>query len=299
MIPNRPTLPTPTKRFSLAHLIEVTIWLARQVFAVLPRQSQNWILTRARRSKRVDRSLLVNQLAIKQCAEIIAGVEFVGQELQDMYAYLYFKGKRDGFFIDIGAYDGITISNTYALERIGWTGICVEPVPEIYRALVKNRNCTCVNAAIYKDDAEQAFIQTKRGRSGITENMSTESLKAAEAEGILSNVRIKPISFDHLMRNSDTDYVDFLSIDVEGSELGVLESIDFDKYKFGLIAIEANAGARPLREFMFARGYKAFLELAPDLVFIPQNIELGWFWWIDPSPREQGPRNGDPDGGPR
>jgi len=56
----------------------------------------------------IKKTFLVNKLFLKQCAEIFSGVEFVGQELQDIYAYLYFKGKRDGFFIDIGAYDGIT-----------------------------------------------------------------------------------------------------------------------------------------------------------------------------------------------
>jgi hypothetical protein len=86
----------------------------------------------------------INKLLLKQISEIISGVEFIGQELQDMYAYLYFKGKKDGFFIDIGAYDGITISNTYALEKIGWKGICVEPVPEIYDRLIKNRKCECI-----------------------------------------------------------------------------------------------------------------------------------------------------------
>jgi len=63
---------------------------------------------------------MINKLFLKQISETISGVEFIGQELQDMYAGLYFKGKRNGFFVDIGAYNGIAISNTYSLEKMGW-----------------------------------------------------------------------------------------------------------------------------------------------------------------------------------
>jgi FkbM family methyltransferase len=234
-----------------------------------------------RKIKRNKRLPYVNKLLFKQCAEIISGVEFVGQELQDMYAYLYFKGKHDGFFIDIGAYDGITISNTYALENIGWKGICVEPIFEIYQNLAKNRKCDCVNAAIHNEETELEFIQTKGGRSGFKGNMSRRMLRAATAEGIVKKLSIKTITFDSLMKKYDTKYIDFMSIDTEGSELAVLSSIDFKEYTFGLITIENNHGSQ-LKRFMAERGYKLFLDLGADLVFIPKNIEVGSYWWTDP-----------------
>src|SRR5262245_35267462 len=60
-----------------------------------------------------------------------------------------FGRKKNGFFVDIGATDGIDINNTYMLEkRHGWTGICIEPDPEFFRALRRNRSCICVNACL-------------------------------------------------------------------------------------------------------------------------------------------------------
>lgn len=230
----------------------------------------------------LSQSSLVNKWMFKQYAEIIADVEFVGQELQDMYAYLYFKGKKNGFFVDIGAYDGVAISNTYALEKIGWNGICVEPIPEIYQRLIKNRDCDCVDIAIYNEEEELEFIQTMGGRSGAIKNMSKDMIAAAKDEGIVKNLPIKTKTFNKLMEKYDIEYIDFLSIDVEGSEMYVLSSIDFNKYKFGLITIEKNHETNQAKTLLIENGYKVFLDLGPDIFFIPQDIEIGMYWWTDP-----------------
>lgn len=75
-------------------------------------------------------------------------IKFTGQFFQDLIAYLYLQKKTDGFFVDIGANDGISGSNTYALEQMGWKGICIEPQPDVYRILKKYRKCDCYNVAL-------------------------------------------------------------------------------------------------------------------------------------------------------
>jgi len=60
-----------------------------------------------------------------------------------------FNEKRNGYFLDIGAHDGIHISNTYLLERrYGWSGICIEANRDTFLKLQKNRKATCVNACL-------------------------------------------------------------------------------------------------------------------------------------------------------
>jgi FkbM family methyltransferase len=240
-----------------------------------------WFFRKIKRKYESNNSLSrINKLLLKQMSETISGVEFIGQELQDMYAYLYFRGKRDGYFVDIGAYDGITISNTYALEKIGWGGVCVEPVPEIYDRLIKNRKCECINAAIYNEDGKTLdFIQTKGGRSGFSTDMHYFMKRAAESEGIVGKYSVKTKTFESLMENNKVTHIDFLSIDVEGAEFAVLESIDFNKYKFELITIENNHGVKKLRDYMFSKGYKILLDIGVDILFIPQDVEIGRYWW--------------------
>ena len=72
-------------------------------------------------------------------------MEYKSQHKQDEFVVNYFKGKKNGVFVDIGAHDGITLSNTYVLEKeLGWTGICVEPMDHEYKKLTECRNCiTC------------------------------------------------------------------------------------------------------------------------------------------------------------
>src|SRR3972149_7086762 len=73
--------------------------------------------------------------------------KYYSQYQQDKWLYEnIFKNNTNGFFVDIGASDGIKFSNTYFFEKmLGWNGVCVEPLPDIYKRLIKNRNCICIN----------------------------------------------------------------------------------------------------------------------------------------------------------
>src|SRR5205823_12423666 len=79
---------------------------------------------------------------------------------QDKVVDEYLRGKRNGVFVDIGAYDGVTFSNTLMLENErDWTGICIEPLPDVCAALRKNRRCICVQACIgNREDREVDFL---------------------------------------------------------------------------------------------------------------------------------------------
>jgi hypothetical protein len=68
---------------------------------------------------------------------------------QDLDVLKLYSNKQTGTFIEIGASDGKILSNTYLLEQMGWTGICVEPIPEKFELLQKNRKSINVNKAVY------------------------------------------------------------------------------------------------------------------------------------------------------
>src|SRR5580700_5035187 len=73
-----------------------------------------------------------------------------GQFRQDKFINdHFFKNRKNGTFIDIGAFDGVSLSNTCFFEKeLDWSGICIEPIPEIYEQLKANRNCTCIHGCI-------------------------------------------------------------------------------------------------------------------------------------------------------
>jgi FkbM family methyltransferase len=210
---------------------------------------------------------------------------FHGQADQDVLAYLYFKGKREGFFLDMGAYDGITYSNTYVLEQLGWKGVCVEPLPDMFAQLRRNRSCDCYNLAISDESLEDADFIRALGvetLSGLESKMAgTHKDWILRENGVVERIKVKTSTFGELMsRYPGISAVDFLSLDVEGAELNILKSIDFNAYRFGLIAIESvdetPGEAERLKTFMREKAYEVLLDVGLDLLFVPADrVDFG------------------------
>ena len=79
---------------------------------------------------------------------------------QDLLVLQLLDGKRGGFFLDSGAADGVSASNTLLLEvQCGWTGICVEPDAAFFERLVTNRRSHCVNCCLYDREEEVRFVE--------------------------------------------------------------------------------------------------------------------------------------------
>jgi FkbM family methyltransferase len=203
---------------------------------------------------------------------------FQGQADQDVLAYLYFKGKREGFFLDIGAYDGKTYSNTYVLEQMGWKGACLEPLPDAFARLKQNRRCDCYNLAMSDESREATDFIRAAGvetLSGLESKMaSTHKDWIIREQGTIEHIEVKTITFGDLMsRYPEINRIDFLSLDVEGAEMSILESIDFSAYRFGLIAIESidetPGESERLKGFMREKGYGVLLDVGLDLIFAP------------------------------
>lgn len=131
----------------------------------------------------------------------------------------------------------IKLSNTYLLEKdYNWKGICIEPVPSIFNKLKKNRKSINLDCAVYNVDNKIVNLKVADLLSGISEDIDKH-------KKILKNkdIKIKTKTLTSIMdENKSPKYIDYLSIDTEGSELKILKGIDFKKYKFRYINIEHN-----------------------------------------------------------
>jgi FkbM family methyltransferase len=202
-------------------------------------------------------------------------LKFQGQFLQDMIAYLYLEKANNGFYVDIGANDGISGSNTYLFESLGWEGICVEPIPNIFSLLKKYRKCDCYNVALsstFNESVDFLIAENADALSGITECLTEDHLKFAREHGAkLKHIAVKTMTFNQIMTNyPGRTHIDFMSIDVEGHEVSILRTIDFTKYTFGFITIENN-DERSIRQIMEQNGYVYFMTRGADIMFVPQN----------------------------
>lgn len=161
---------------------------------------------------------------------------------QDKKVVSFYKGKRGGYFVEIGAYDGVALSNTFALERqYGWRGICVEPLVDRFAQLLNNRTAECCNLAVYnKSDMDVSFdIEGDAGMlSGINTHIDAHKYTVDKNK---KTVTVKTISLNDLLEKYKApSFMEYLSLDTEGSEYEILKALDFSKWKFGLIDLEHN-----------------------------------------------------------
>lgn len=212
-----------------------------------------------------------------------AGGKYYSQYCQDAFVGKQFFPKRSkGFFVEVGADDGVDKSNTLFFEDLGWEGICVEPSPSRFKELVKNRNCICLNKAIHTGSEPVEFIDIEgygKGLSGIVENYDARHFERIERETSdneatvsVNKVIVDCIPLSSVLEENGVTHVDFISIDVEGSELEVLESIDFKGVTFDVLLIEDNYRDGSLRRFMESKGFRRHGRIAIDEVFVNKSV---------------------------
>lgn len=178
-------------------------------------------------------------------------MKFYGQAQEDEYLYnTYFKTKKNGKYIELGAMDGILYSNTKFFEdNLEWSGILIEPNIHQYKKLLINRPKNYLFNNLVSDIDEEVefkfFVDNYAGVSGITKTLPSEHLSGFfriinEPQG---SVRIKPVTFKSIIEQTDIKHFDFLSLDVEGHEVNVLKSWDFS-VPIDIILIETLGGSQ-------------------------------------------------------
>lgn len=187
------------------------------------------------------------------------------QHGQDVLVADLFSYKNGGVFCEVGAGDGQTHSNTYALEKeFGWTGLLIEPHPKQFRKLQSCRSATCIECAVMNFQGTEEFIAYDGYIRDLSALKKWEHPYNKERIGLYSatneiNFTISPVRIFTLQQLFDEHRlkeIDYLSIDVEGSEAQVFEGIDWSKIRINVIGIENNCGDYSIRRIMYYKGYK-------------------------------------------
>jgi len=202
---------------------------------------------------------------------------YVSQSGQDKFVDNFFNYRTKGIFLDIGANDGITLSNTFFLEKEReWTGFCFEPIQEVYKKLKSNRNCQCINAGVFSESGEFDFYEVKgysEMLSGLEKTIDNRHLERIKREinqygGSLEVKKVKCININDFLIQNKCTKIDYCSIDTEGSEIEILKSIDFSKINIKVITVENNFNENTIFNYMLQNGYVWYTKLAHDDVFI-------------------------------
>jgi FkbM family methyltransferase len=199
-----------------------------------------------------------------------------------------FKFKRDGVFVEVGALDGFGASNTYFFEKErNWTGLLIEPNPIEFnkiddhpRPLSHKENC-----AISNEEMDINFLSIGgpcNVLSGILEFYNTQHMERIERElnmyssypeghelhSTRETIKMKAVRLQTLFDKYNMTDIDLISIDVEGAEMQVLESIDYNKTNIYCFLIENNYGLEKETDFLTSKGYKYLGNIEWDSVFV-------------------------------
>jgi FkbM family methyltransferase len=195
------------------------------------------------------------------------------QNLQDLIVGAVIGG--NGFFVEFGAADGIELSNTFYLEKyLNWDGILIEPDKYWKTDLKRNRKCQLdFRAVVPSSGSGKKFA--------FTSNTSPLHSKLADdghvQVGIQRIHKVIGASLEEILKSREAPKeIDLISMDVEGSELAILENFDFKAYGVKFWIVEHNfrlADMRKIKELMFSKGYEIYLEnfSAQDFYFISKN----------------------------
>jgi len=175
---------------------------------------------------------------------------------EDLVIYdAFFKdtmiNSSDMFYLEIGGHNGVRSSNTRLFDVcLGWSGLLVEPIPRLYNRMVKLRpnahhlnmcpSCTAPDIAMFHDIEYTDAV--------------------ANAEGATMKIHCGPLS--HPISQLDIRHINFWSLDVEGSELATLQTVDWDAVQIDIIMAEAHSRldnwlqmAREVRRYLKVKGY--------------------------------------------
>jgi len=187
------------------------------------------------------------------------------QLFQDMLVVLLLRGKRNGYFVEFGACDGLSLSNTYALEsRLQWKGILAEPARIWHERLKSNRTAAIDTRCVWSKSGESlTFLQANNAEvSTVSDLRDRDFNRDARVGGTSYDVNTVSLN-DLLSSHGAPAAIDYMSVDTEGSEFLILDAFDFQKYQVKIITVEHNfcePDRKQIFDLLTANGFVRILD---------------------------------------
>jgi len=186
-----------------------------------------------------DSYQMLKELAIRHGASLENMKAQIGQDLFVLFSLLW---KRNGYFVEFGATNGIDLSNTYLLEKdFGWGGILAEPAKVWHNDLQLNRTATLDFDCVWKETGQTLQFQVTPDAefSTLSEFTDSDAHSRERRDGTMQSVQTVSLN-DLLERHGAPRSIDYLSVDTEGSEYEILKHFDFERYDVSVITCEHN-----------------------------------------------------------
>ena len=214
---------------------------------------------------------------------------FRAQNGEDRWLDDYFDHKTQGFFVDVGAYNGVDLSNSYHFEQLGWTGVLIEPDPErgALCASSRPRSKTFQCAAVGSSEIREiSFHRVAAAGVYSTTNLTPDHASRLKGMGVAaSEITVPARTLDSILEEVGASRVDFASIDVEGAEMSVLQGFDIRRWNPAIVVIESNSKVRSaqIRDYFVRNGYAYCHSIDVNDFYRYMNAGPLWAWLVDRS----------------
>jgi hypothetical protein len=220
----------------------------------------------------------------------IEGSNHWSQDGQDSFVDRLLRGRKNGFFLEIGGYDGELHTNTLFFEKErDWDGLLIETNPFTFQQMVsRDRKCFMVNACISRTNPSMSFL-VAGGLTSAVDVMSDAHKRRIEHDtktygttdtwdGVGNTIETNCTTINHLLDSIGVRHVDYFSLDVEGAEILVLESIAFSEVTVDVFTIEKQEHREQVQTFMKGIGYRIIEDsenkLSLDDVYVRDDIVI-------------------------
>jgi len=199
--------------------------------------------------------------------------------LEKHLVWEFFERKHDGIFVEVGANDPYSGSQTWLLEQNGWHGVLVEPQAALSEKLRQLRKQSQVfQVACTSPGKEGAALLRIGAQNGLS---TLEKQTDSKGDQFVGTERVATTTLDKLLSAAGVSHIDFLSLDVEGHEIEVMRGFDFGKYHPSLILIEDHARNLDKHRFLTRHGYKLVKRTTLNNWYIPKGQTFRMTFWLE------------------
>ncbi|HON07887.1 MAG TPA: FkbM family methyltransferase [Verrucomicrobiota bacterium] len=183
----------------------------------------------------------------------------------------YIKDLSPGYFVEVGANDPFSLSQTWHLEQKGWKGVLVEPLPERADALRKNRPNSQVFQVACGSPENVGEIDFYIGEAD--QLSSLEKYVDDPNVNYVKTIKVKVMTLDSILDEAKISRVDFVSIDTEGTELDVLKGFSLNRWKPKLLLIEDKIHSLKKHFYLKKQNYKLVRRTGLNNWYIPVDAQ--------------------------
>jgi FkbM family methyltransferase len=180
----------------------------------------------------------------------------------------FFNGKNNGFYVDLGANEPIIESQTYHLEKLGWQGLLIEPLPSYIKLLKEKRSGKVIEFACSSKENHGKILDIVVAGGHSTLNISPIAAGSESNE----TTKVTCRTLDSILEENNAPVgFDFISIDIEGHEMEMFKGFSLEYWKPKLILLEDHVITHEKHNYMTSHGHQIILRTGLNSWYVPKT----------------------------